>query len=126
MTTTAAIESQANMRFLLRLLARAGFVDLQGLAVDVAAVETGDGGAGFVGVAVLDEAEALRLAARPFGGHDRGDDGAERHRQIVELGVVDLLGEISYVQFHWVLLHFRVLQQKRGWKLRGSGSGFLT
>src|ERR1043165_3334993 len=101
MTKTAATESQANMMFLLRLFARTSFVDLQGLAVDVAAVETGDGGPGFVGVAVLDEAEALRLTAGTLGGHDRGDDGAERNREIVELRVVDLLREIAYIQFHW-------------------------
>jgi hypothetical protein len=48
--------------------ARLGFADLERLSVDVAAVETGDRRTPFVSIAVFDEAEALRLAARALGG----------------------------------------------------------
>src|SRR6266542_1213373 len=87
-----------------RVFLRSRFVDLQGLPVDVAAVEAGDGRARFVGIAELDEAEALRLAAALFGGHVGRDDRAERRGEIVELGIGDLLGEISYVKFHLEVL----------------------
>src|SRR5437763_3425719 len=86
------------------VFARLGLVDLQRLTVDVAAIEAGDRRVRFRVGAELHEAEALRLAAGALGGDVRGDDFAVRHREIVELGVGDLLGEISYVHFHLKLL----------------------
>src|SRR5689334_6465208 len=97
---TAALPRRSGVRFGL-LFAGFGFVDFQHLSVDVATVEAGDCGARFVGIAELDEAEALRLAARLFGGDIRRDEFSIRNREIVELRIGDLFGEISYVNFHW-------------------------
>src|SRR5688572_4419644 len=84
--------------------ARFRFVDLQDLTVDVTSVETGDRLAGVVTIAELDEAETLRLTAVALGGNIRRDDRPERSRHLVELRVVDLLGEIAYIEFHLRLL----------------------
>src|SRR5215212_5784479 len=82
------------------VFARLRLVVLQYLAMHVAAVETGDGGAGLVGVGELDEAEALRFTAGTLGGHIRRNELAVRHGEVVQLRIGDLLGEIAYIQFH--------------------------
>src|SRR5947209_8660031 len=83
---------------------RPGFVDLEGLAVHIAAVETGDRGFRLVVGAELDEAEALRLAAATLGGDVRRNRLSVRCGELVELCVRDLFGEISHVEFHLMLL----------------------
>src|SRR5258707_15755880 len=82
-------------------IARLGLADLQRLTVDVAAVQSGDRRAPFVRGAELDEAEALRVAARPFAGNVGRNDFSVRDGEIVELRVCNLFGEISHMQFHW-------------------------
>src|SRR5947209_4819419 len=82
-------------------VARLGLADLQGLPVDVAAVQSGDRRATFVGAAEFDEAEAFRLAAGALSGDVRRDDLPVGNGEIVELRIGDLFGEISHMQFHW-------------------------
>src|ERR1043166_2323752 len=56
------------------LFARTGLVDLEGLAVHVAAVETGDRGLPLIVGSEFDEAEALRFAAAALGGDIRRNE----------------------------------------------------
>src|SRR5205823_7952167 len=86
------------------VFARLRLVDFQRLPVDLAAIEAGDRRVRFAVRGELDEAEALRLAAGALGGDVRRDELSVRRREIVELRIVDLLGEISYVHFHLELL----------------------
>src|SRR5205807_7820251 len=86
------------------VFARLGLVDFQRLPVDVAAIEAGDRGVRFVVGGEFHEAEALRLAAGTLGGDVRRDELPVRRGEIVELRIVDLLGEISYVHYHLELL----------------------
>src|SRR4051812_44207032 len=109
-----AVLPRGRMRSVLRsVFARLGLVDLERLAVHVAAVETGDRRARFVGVAELDEAEALRLTARTLGGDVCRHQRAVRRGEVAELRIGDLLGEISYIQFHLKLLAGRAGRSPR-------------
>src|ERR1044072_8653125 len=83
------------------LFARFGFADLQGLPVHVAPVEAGDRGPPFVGAAELEKAESFRIAVRALGDHVRRNGLAVRQREVVELRISNLFGEISHVEFHW-------------------------
>src|ERR1051325_4265163 len=100
------------------LFAGLGFVGLQRPPVHVAAVEAGDRRTRFIGIAEFDEPESLRLTARSLGGDDRGDERPVRHRQIVQLRIRHLFGEISYVQFHLELLLFAPAPKPRSFEDR--------
>src|SRR3954468_17942517 len=118
----------------LRSNARLRFVDLQRLAVDVAAIERGDGGAGLIVVTEVDEAETLRLSRLALDGDIGRDQRTEWDGQIVELRIGHLLGEITHVEFHFgaparpqpAALPTRILPDREIGKLRGVSPEVLT
>jgi 1,4-dihydroxy-2-naphthoyl-CoA synthase len=87
-----------------RVFFRACLVDREDLTLDVLAIQTADRGLRLVVIRELEEAEAFGLAGGALGRNVCRLQRSERHREIVELFVRDLFGEIAYINFHLSLL----------------------
>src|SRR5262249_6840913 len=87
-----------------------GLVDRQAAALDLGAVEGGDGRLGLLVAAHLAEAEPLGPAGVAVHDHLRRLDGAVRPEQLLQRAVGDAVGQVADVQ---LLAHGA--SGKRGW-----------
>src|SRR5476649_1768503 len=87
-----------------RVFFRTCLVHCEDLTLDVLTVQAVDRGLRFGVIRELEEAEAFGLAGGALGRDVRRLQRSERNREIVELLVRDLFGEIAYIDFHLSLL----------------------
>ena len=82
------------------LLAGFRFVDLQGVALDFLAVQSGNGRLGVRIVRELDEAEALRATVAMLFHDLDGARRAVRFHEVAQLRIRGLFGQVSEIHFH--------------------------